>query len=139
MKKLTLFLYLFFVCTVAVFAQKTTLPAIYEDAATISARYQLDDSQQAQLEKILATRAANLEAVAPLQTTDQQSFWKKRKAIYLGQQAAIERMLAGKAQKQAFAELKLANRLAESELMRALLDQGYSREEVRLLVIEQRY
>lgn len=139
MKKLTLFLSLFVLCSIAVFAQKTTLPPIYEDAAAISERYQLDESQQAQLQKILATRAANLEAIAPLQTTDQVSFWQKRKAVYVGQQAAIERLLTTKAQKQAFAELKLANRVAESELMRELLDQGYTREEVRLLVIERRY
>lgn len=139
MKKLILFLSLFVLCSTAVFAQKTTLPPIYEDAATISERYQFDENQQAQLQKILATRKANLEAIATLQTTDQLTFWKKRKAIYVGQQAAIERLLATKAQKQAFAELKLANRVAESELMRDLLDQGYSREEVRLLVIERRY
>lgn len=139
MKKLILFLSLLVLCSATAFGQKTTLPPIYEDAAALGARYQLSNAQQAKLQKIIATRQANLEAIAALQTSDQLTFWKKRKAVYIGQQAAIERLLETKTQKQAFAELKLANRIAESELMRELLDQGHSREEVRLLVIEQRY
>ncbi len=139
MKKIILFLTISFGLASSIFAQKMVLPPIYEDAATLQARYQLDEQQQAELTKILATRQANLEAIVALQSSDPQSFWKKRKATYLGQQAAIERLLVGKTQKAAFAAVKLANRLAESEQMQALLADGYNREEVRFLVLGRLY
>ncbi|MEL6143171.1 MAG: hypothetical protein AAFU67_16335 [Bacteroidota bacterium] len=128
---------LFFAFSIA--AQGSAIPAIYEDATTIADRYQLDDEQVIKLADIITTRNNNLAAVESLRDADGPTFWRKRKAIYTGQQASIKRLLTSKEQLLLFAEQHTENRKIESKLLKEMLAAGHARELARLLVWQQLY
>jgi len=120
-------------------AQNLAVPAIYEDATAMAARYQLDDQQIDKLADIITTRNNNLAAIEDLRNTDGPTYWQKRKAIYTGQQASVKRMLKNREQERLFGEQHTANRIAESKLLREMLQAGHSRETAKLLAWQQLY
>lgn len=139
MKKILLSFFVFGLFTLGLAAQQISLPAVYETAEQLTARYELSDEQQAELSGILATRTSNLEAINELREENEPLFWQKRRAIYVGQQASIERILTSKEQHTALAELRISDRRAESDLIKELLAAGHSRDEARLMLLRQRY
>lgn len=120
-------------------AQKQELPAIYQSEAALTEYYQLTETQQVALRKIIANRNQNLAAIESIRATQEQTFWNKRKAIYRGQQNSIERLLINKNQRTLFYAQKKNDRLAESKIIKRLLAEGHQREVARFLLLTERY
>lgn len=139
MKKLLFSCSLLLLFTVSLVAQSANVPAIYESDAEMIERYSLNDEQVSALSVITDRRQKNLTAISSLLSTDEAIYWNKRKAIYLGQQNSIERMLINKEQKAAFSEVKKNNRIAESVIIKRLLAEGHKREVARFLLLTERY
>lgn len=131
-----LFLPLFLLTTGWVGAQDLARQA---EAATaeLTAYYQLDDEQRAQVYVIETTRLNNLAAIDNLETGNSRTYWSKRQAIVLGQEESLDRILHPE-QRKLLQEKRLARRIAESDLVRELKAKGYSQERIRLEVL-QRY
>jgi hypothetical protein len=118
------------------FAQSTER-AVEAATAELTAYYGLDAEQRAQVYAIEQTRLDNLAAVEAREQGNSLIYWEKRKAIVLGEEKSLERILRPD-QRQLLQEKRLARRIAESELVRELKAQGYSRDRIRLAVL-QRY
>lgn len=139
MKKLLLSCSLLLVFIISLQAQSIDVPAIYENEAELIERYNFNDKQLPALAEIINRRQLNLAAISSLRLTDEQGYWSKRKAIYLGQQNSIERLLVNKEQKAAFSEVKKNDRIAESVIIKRLLAEGHERERARFLLLTERY
>jgi hypothetical protein len=116
---------------------QSTEQAAEAATAELAAHYQLDAEQRGQVYVIEKTRLDNLAAVEAREQDNSLVYWEKRKAIVLGEEKALERILRPD-QRQLLQEKRLARRIAESELVRELKAQGYSRDRIRLAVL-QRY
>lgn len=114
-------------------------PVIYEDAEALTARYQLDATQQEALKDILKQRQDNFASIEDLLTSNELAYWQKRKNIYLGEQTSIRLILNTAAQLEAFAQRRNEVRVEESELIKSLIAQGYNKPEARLLLLQQKY
>jgi len=132
-------LFLALAFTAGLSAQRAVLPEIYETAEEMATHYALSSEQLPALERIIEARNENLAAVAELRQSDEVRFWTKRKAIYQGQQAALERLLNTEQQQQLFKAQRIADRRAESELLKALVAEGKPRAEAKMLMLAQRY
>lgn len=139
MKKLLFSCSFVLVFAAGLVAQSVNVPAIYESDTEMIERYSLNDEQVAALSVITSRRQKNLAAISSLRSTDEVTYWNKRKAIYLGQQNSIERMLVNKEQQAAFSEVKKNNRIAESVIIKRLLAEGHKREVARFLLLTERY
>jgi Skp family chaperone for outer membrane proteins len=139
MKKLLISCSLLLVFAVSLAAQSVGTPLIYESGEKMVERYNLNDEQQSALDIIINRRQENLEAIHPLLSTDEAVYWNKRKAIYLGQQNSIERILTTNEQRTAFSEVKKNDRIAESVIIKRLLAAGQKREVARFLLLTERY
>jgi hypothetical protein len=111
------------------------LPGDVEAAtAELTVRYQLDDDQRPLVYAIEQTRLNNLAAIEALERDNSQTYWQKRRAIVLGEEQALDRILRPE-QRQILQEQRLARRIAESDLVRELKAQGYSKERIRMEVL----
>ena len=130
-------LFLFFVLSASWAAAQSSDRAVEAATAELVAYYQLDAEQRAQAYVIEKTRLANLAAIEALETGNSRVYWQKRKAIVLGQEESLDRILNPE-QRELLQDKRRARRLAESELVRELKAKGYSQERIRLEVL-QRY
>lgn len=105
--------------------------------AELADHYQLDDEQRAQVYVIEMTRLNNLAAIEKLETGNSRTYWHKRRAIVLGQEQSLDRILRPE-QRELLQQKRLERRIAESELVRELKAKGYDQERIRLEVL-QRY
>lgn len=137
-KSFSVSLVLFFLFTLSLSAQRQ-LPAIFENAEGLIARYELNEKQQVALERILDQREQNLAAIEDLKASNELSYWQKRKNIYLGEQASIKMILDTPQQIAAFDQRRLEVRREESILIKELIAEGYNKQEARLLLLQRKY
>lgn len=130
-------LFLFLLLFASWASAQTSDRAVEAATAELTAYYQLDDEQRAQVYVIEATRLNNLAAIEKLETGNSRVYWQKRKAIVLGQEESLDRILRPE-QRELLQQKRLARRIAESDLVRELKAKGYSQERIRLAVL-QRY
>jgi len=115
------------------------LPIIFEDAAALTARYDLDQNQVKALGDILEQRQNNFAALQDAKGLDELTYWQKRKNIYVGEQTSMRMMLKTPEQLAAFGQLKQEVRLEESRLIKSLIAEGHSKQEARLLLLQRKY
>lgn len=130
-------LFLFLLLSASWASAQTSDRAVEAATAELVAYYQLDDEQRAQAYAIEATRLNNLVAIDKLETGNSRVYWQKRKAIVLGQEESLDRILRPE-QRELLQQKRLERRIAESDLVRELKAKGYSQERIRLAVL-QRY
>lgn len=126
-------------CTLSVLgleAQRLSTPELYPSRAELVAQYQLDEAQQLELDRIIDQREANLESLGQFTNQDAESYWTKRRSIYYGELTSIRLILVGPEQLAAFDEQRVADRIAESERVRDLMEQGHGRSAAKILMLE---
>lgn len=115
------------------------LPEIYESKEALTARYQLSQEQQAELDLVLENRQSNFEEIEQLRSGNESHYWLKRKAIYLGEQGSIRMILDTPEQIAAYGALARKIRVEESEMIQAYLGEGKDKTEARMLLLKNKY
>ncbi|MEM7575272.1 MAG: hypothetical protein AAF433_20360 [Bacteroidota bacterium] len=126
-------------CTLSVLglqAQRLSTPELYPSRSELVAQYQLDEVQQLELNRIIDQREANLESLGQFTNQDAETYWTKRRSIYYGELTSIRLILEGPEQLAAFDEQRVADRIAESERVRELMEQGHGRSAAKILMLE---
>ena len=117
-------------------AQRLSTPEVYPSRSEIIAQYQLDEEQQTELSRILEQRETNLESLGQFTNQDAEEYWKKRRSIYYGELTSIRLILDTPEQLATFDQQRVADRIAESERVRDLIEAGHEREAAKILMLE---
>ena len=120
-------------------AQETAI-SIDKEAARKAAdemitRYSLDAEQAAQAYKIQERRLRNEADIASLKETNNLLFLQKRKAIRIGTEGTLKRMLTP-SQMEIFNARAAARRLQDSDFIKELKQKGLTQEEMKLALLE---
>jgi len=120
-------------------AQETAI-SIDKDAARKAAdemitRYSLDAEQAIQAYKIQERRLRNEAEITALKETDNLLYLQKRKAIRIGTEGSLKRMLTP-AQMEVFNAGVSARRIKDSDFLKDLKQKGLTQEQMKLALLE---
>ena len=99
------------------------------------ALYQLDQTQQQKAYEIQERKLENLAQVETIKKTDYDTYLRKRRAVQIGADHAIKRLL-NESQLKIYQEKQEARRALEAEKMRELKQKGASNEEIQRALLE---
>lgn len=99
------------------------------------ALYQLDQTQQQKAYEIQERKLENLAQVETINKTDYDTYLRKRRAVQIGADHAIKRLL-NESQLKIYQEKQEARRALEAEKMRELKLKGASKEEIQRALLE---
>ncbi len=126
---------LFLSLSVGLFAQSDRPAEIAQAVSEQTALYDLTAEQQAEMLVIQERRFNNLDEIEVLRESDYKYFLQKRRAIRLNTDGSIRRMLSPE-QRSIHDQQLIAYRQATSDLIRQLRQEGKSKEEIELIVLE---
>lgn len=101
----------------------------------LTALYQLDQVQQQKAYEIQERKLENLAQVETINKTDYDTYLRKRRAVQIGADHAIRRLL-NESQLKIYQEKQEARRALEAEKMRELKLKGASKEEIQRALLE---
>ncbi len=101
----------------------------------VAALYQLNEDQKQKVYEIQERRLENLAQVETLKTTDYDAYLRKRRAVQIGTDNAIKRLLDAP-QLEIFQTLSVKRRERETAKMIELKKQGASKEEIERALLE---
>lgn len=101
----------------------------------LTALYQLDQAQQQKAYEIQERKLENLAQVETINKTDYDTYLRKRRAVQIGADHAIKRLL-NESQLKIYQEKQEARRALEAEKMRELKLKGASKEEIQRALLE---
>jgi len=120
-------------------AQETAISIDRESARKAAdemiAMYSLNAEQAVKAVKIQERRLRNEAEIASLKQTDNLLFLQKRKAIRIGTEASLKRMLSP-TQMEIFNAQVSARRLKDSEFLKDLKQKGMTQDEMKLALLE---
>ena len=100
-----------------------------------TALYDLTSDQQEEMTVIQERRFRNLDEIAVLEQSDYRLFLEKKRAIRLNTDGSIRRMLT-EAQREIHNQQLIAYRQETSDLIRQYRQEGKSKQEIELLILE---
>lgn len=125
-----------FVSSSALVAQsKVSKRDIQKATNEIAALYQLNEAQQQKAYEIQERKLENLAQVETIKKTDYDTYLRKRRAVQIGADHAIKRLL-NESQLKIYQEKQEARRALEAEKMRELKQKGASNEEIQRALLE---
>lgn len=128
MRYLTLAL-LFVIHTMS-YAQQSDLEMKARQATDeLTALYKLDEAQQQEMYRIQLRKYRNLQEIAPYKNTDRQLYYQKLKAIRLGTDGSIKRLLHNDQMAIYYEQLR-QRREREARLIKELRSKGASQQEI---------
>ncbi len=95
----------------------------------LTALYKLDAAQQQEMYRIQLRKYRNLQEIAPYKNTDRQLYYQKLKAIRLGTDGSIKRLLHNDQMAIYYEQLR-QRREREAQLIKELRSQGASQQEI---------
>ncbi len=125
-----------FVSSSALVAQsKVSKRDVQKATNEIAALYQLNEAQQQKAYEIQERKLENLAQVETIKKTDYDTYLRKRRAVQIGADHAIKRLL-NESQLKIYQEKQEARRALEAEKMRELKQKGASNEEIQRALLE---
>ncbi len=112
------------------FAQQDNLEQKARKATDeLTALYKLDAAQQQEMYRIQLRKYRNLQEIAPYKNTDRQLYYQKLKAIRLGTDGSIKRLLHNDQMAIYYEQLR-QRREREARLIKELRSKGASQQEI---------
>ncbi len=108
---------------------------IEQETRQQTALYQLDENQAQQMLHIQERRFSNLEEIEPLRASDYGLYLQKRRAIRTNTDASVRRILRSE-QLEIYNEQMVQRRLSDSQFIKEKLQEGKTKEEIELLLLE---
>ncbi|MEO0626262.1 MAG: hypothetical protein AAFY36_00025 [Bacteroidota bacterium] len=117
-------------------AQQLNADSPYMTKDELVSHYDLDESQAAEIDRIIDQRESNLSSLEAFTIQDTELYWNKRRAIYFGELTSI-RLILDKPDQFDIHDAELRDqRKAETELVRELVAAGHEPKAARLLMLE---
>lgn len=121
---------LLFAISTMSFAQQDNLEQKARKATDeLTALYKLDAAQQQEMYRIQLRKYRNLQEIAPYKNTDRQLYYQKLKAIRLGTDGSIKRLLHNDQMAIYYEQLR-QRREREARLIKELRSKGASQQEI---------
>lgn len=108
---------------------------VQKATSELTALYQLDQTQQQKAYEIQERKLENLAQAETIKKTDYDTYLRKRRAVQIGADHAIKRLL-NESQLKIYQEKQEARRALEAEKMRELKLKGASKEEIQRALLE---
>lgn len=106
-----------------------------EATDALAALYKLDEAQQQEMYRIQLRKYRNLQEIAPYKTSNRELYYQKLKAIHLGTDGSIKRMLRNEQMAVYYEQLR-QRREREARLLKELRSRGASEQETQQALIE---
>lgn len=136
MKRILIVLIASFTITVTVSAQsKVNAREVQQATNAVAALYQLDETQKEKVYEIQDRRLRNLAQIETIKATDYDTYVIKRRAIQIGTDNAIKRLL-NETQLKIYEAQIAVRRQKEVDKMIELKKQGASKEEIEKALLE---
>ncbi len=135
MKKILIVVALMVISSATFAQQKVNKRSIRQATAELTALYNLSEAQQAKVYDIQERRLTNLAQIAHLESEDYKTYLLKRRAVRIGTENAIKRLLEGR-QLDIFQVQMEQRRQREIEKMQALKQQGATKQEIEIALLE---
>ena len=135
MKKILIVVALMVISSATFAQQKVNKRSSRQATAELTALYNLSEAQQAKVYDIQERRLTNLAQIAHLESEDYKTYLLKRRAVRIGTENAIKRLLEGR-QLDIFQVQMEQRRQREIEKMQALKQQGATKQEIEIALLE---
>lgn len=113
---------------------QTQAERIEAESVKLGQRYQLDETQMAEMRRIQERRFSNVEEIASLQQSDYSLWVQKRRAIRTNTEGSIRRMLRAD-QLAIFDQQMTQRRIEDSNFIKEMQQQGKTKEQIELLLL----
>ncbi len=131
-----LFLTLLWVTTALAFGQNDIEAQARQATDALTAHYKLDEAQQQQMYQIQLRKYRNLQQIAAYKQTNPTLYLQKLKAIRLGTDGSIKRLLRNEQLPIYYEDLR-QRRKREAQLIKELRSQGATQQQIDAALMEE--